>query len=180
RASRDGKGANAWLIWTADDILESGLKTDSDAVTASRRRSMLSYVTSTSTCRREFLLKALGIEASDCSGCDVCGGEPRKKPSAEKYILRTLRWNSFRFRKGQAARVLIGRRSAEIRRKGLDTLRGFGVLSGWELEDAEEAVAVLLRSGKLYYRRWGPGKGRIGVNKNRRYTHDKKRTGKIL
>ncbi len=180
RASRDGKGANAWLIWTADDILESGLKTDSDAVTASRRRSMLSYVTSTSTCRREFLLKALGIEASDCSGCDVCGGEPRKKPSAEKYILRTLRWNGFRFRKGQAARVLIGRRSAEIRRKGLDTLRGFGVLSGWELEDAEEAVAVLLRSGKLYYRRWGPGKGRIGVNKNRRYTHDKKRTGKIL
>ncbi len=174
RASRDGKGANAWLIWTPDDISDAG------AFAACRHRSMLSYVTSISTCRRDILLGALDVEAGDCSGCDVCGGEPWKEPSAEKYILRTIRWNNFRFRKGQAARVLIGRRSAEIRRKGLDTLRGFGVLSGWELEDSEEALAVLLRSGKLYCRQWGPGKGRIGLNRIRRNIHDKKRTGKVL
>lgn len=177
RASRDGKGANAWLIWTPEDTSESNLKTETDYIAAGRRKNMLSYVTSTQTCRREFLLKALGIEAGDCSGCDVCGGEPRKEPSAESRILRTLRWNNFRFRKGEAARVLIGRKSAEIRRKGLDTIRGFGALSGWELEDAEEAVAVLLRVGRLNFRRWGPGKGQIGVNKSKRNAHDKKRTG---
>ena len=151
RASRDGKGANAWLIWTAEDLL--GKKDDT----------MLSYAASLTKCRREILLEALGIEAKDCSGCDVCSGEPREEPLEEKYILKTLRRNNFRFGKGMAARVLIGRRTMDVRRKGLDTVRGFGILSGWELEDAEEAIRVLILSGKLRYKRWGFKKDRIGT-----------------
>ena len=159
RASRDGKGANAWLIWTAEDL--PGKR--GEILPELRRNSMLSYAAAVSKCRREMLLQSLGIEAKDCSGCDVCSGEPWKEPPEEKDILKTIRWNNFRFGKGMAARVLIGRRTMDVRRKGLDTTRGFGILSGWELEDAEEAIRVLIQSGKLRYRRWGFKKDRIGT-----------------
>jgi ATP-dependent DNA helicase RecQ len=144
RASRDGKGANAWLIWSAAD----------SSATDTRRHGMIRYASSTDRCRREMLLDALGIETQDCSGCDVCGGEPWTAAPEEKIILKVIRWNRGRFRKGQMARILIGRRSAEIRRAGLDTVRGFGALAGWELEDAEEAIGVLLQIGKIRFRPW--------------------------
>jgi ATP-dependent DNA helicase RecQ len=152
RASRDGKGANAWLIWTAEDISDQS----NESVTAAhaRRDGMIRYASSTDRCRREVLLDALGIESQDCSGCDVCGGEPWTAAPEEKVILKVIRWNRGRFRKGQLARILIGRRTAEIRRAGLDTVRGFGALAGWELEDAEEAIGVLLQIGKVRFRPW--------------------------
>ena len=175
RASRDGLGARAWLIWTPDDVGDLDYSVDlrarrghgesepesAEAIARIRRLGMIRYAASTDKCRREMLLNALGIEASDCNGCDVCGGEQWSNPPEEEVILKVIRWNRRRFRKGQAARILIGRRTVEIRRAGLDIVRGFGALAGWELEDAEEAIGVLLRAGKLRYGRWGPWKGRI-------------------
>lgn len=167
RASRDGNGAEAWLIWTAEDL--TGLERDSrsprpissaEETAKARKAGMVRYAASTGRCRREILLEALGIEAQDCSGCDICGNEAWVKPPEEEVILRVTRWNRGRFRRGTLARVLIGRRSVEIRRKGLDLARGFGALSGWELEDAEEAIKVLIRTGKLSYGRFGPS-GRL-------------------
>ncbi len=165
RASRDGKGAKAWLIWTPEDLnnledLRSSLTIEpaakTETVVRSRRIAMIRYVSSTDRCRRVMLLNALGIDNQDCSGCDVCGGEPWKTAPEEKIILKVIRWNRGRFRKGKLARILIGRRTAEIRRPGLDTVRGFGALAGWELEDAEEAISVLCRIGKLGCRKFGP------------------------
>lgn len=59
------------------------------------------------------------------------------------------------------AGILIGRRAAEIRRKGLDLTRGFGILKGWELEDVEDALGALLGSEKLRLGRKGPWKGKL-------------------
>jgi len=161
RAGRDGGSADAWIIWTDDDF------TEADRMPGSRRYSMYSYVSSRSVCRREILLEALGIEAEDCSGCDICTGETWKRPPEEESILKVIRWNRYRFRKGQAARILIGRRSTDITNKGLDTIRGFGALSVWELEDAEEALDLLIRTGKLLLGRHGPWKGCISAKKNK-------------
>ena len=169
RASRDGAGAEAWLITTPEDArqIESepaepvdpgdGRPFSAEAVARARRLGMVRYAAGNSRCRREILLDALGIEARDCSGCDVCGGEARFRPPEEKPILELVRWNSGRFRKGQLARILIGRRNVEIRRRMLDITRGFGILPGWELEDAEEAIESLLRTGDLEFRRFGKG-----------------------
>lgn len=203
RASRDGKGAGAWLIVTPEDALvdlrgdsqpeksdgrldqaalvgDSGRQgdpgitgtfpappaeeikaaatqtTDAISIAQSRRAAMVRYASSTDRCRREMLLEALGIEAEDCTGCDVCGGEAWTQPPERKVILKVVRWNRGRFRKGQLARILIGRRTAEIRRTGLDLVRGFGALAGWELEDAEEAINALIRTSALKYRKYGP------------------------
>jgi len=170
RASRDGKGAQAWLIWTPRDvkvrgggILEDsgpapGKNASSNAqvalpspgeVIAARRRSMLQYTTSSDRCRRIVLLEALGIEANDCAGCDVCGKEAWMAPPEEEAILKVVKWNRRRFRKGQLARILIGKRSLEILRSGLELTRGFGALTGWEMEDVEEALGSLETAGKI-------------------------------
>ena len=155
RASRDGKGANAWLIWTPEDLRDA----------KARGASMINYARGNHRCRRETLLESLGITAQDCSGCDVCGGEVWNTPPEEMAILRFFRRNRGRFRKGQAARILIGRRSAEIRRLQLESTWGFGTLSGWELEDAEEAISNLAQAGQLRYLRWGPRRGSLTVQR---------------
>ena len=179
RASRDGKGAKAWLIWAAHEGMnssgdpgagpqgggeggassgEAAQEGDSggpEALARARRAAMIRYAESTTRCRREMLLEALGIEARDCSGCDICGGEPWKQPPETEIILDVLRRNPRRFRKGSLARILIGRRGVEIRRSGLDLSRLFGALHGWRLEDAEEAVAALIREGRIAYRGFG-------------------------
>lgn len=179
RASRDGKGAKAWLIWAAHEGMNSlgdpgagpegggeggawsgeaapeGDSGGPEALARARRAAMIRYAASTTRCRREMLLEALGIEARDCSGCDICGGEPWKQPPETEIILDVLRRNPRRFRKGSLARILIGRRGVEIRRSGLDLSRLFGALHGWRLEDAEEAVAALIREGRIAYRGFG-------------------------
>ncbi|MDF1567917.1 MAG: RecQ family ATP-dependent DNA helicase [Spirochaetaceae bacterium] len=166
RASRDGNGASAWLITTPEDCavlddLRGGAPhaaTEAEVVARARQAVMRQFVSSTGRCRREMLLESLGIEAQDCTGCDVCGGEAWERPPEEDSIRRVARWNRGRFRKGQLARILIGRRNVEIRRAGLDMVRGFGMLSGWELEDTEEAIGVMIRTKKLKY----SGLGRRG------------------
>lgn len=168
RASRDGKGANAWLIWTPEDIkmfknrrTQSNLKEDQksnlsfDDITYARYAAMINYASSTNRCRREMLLESLGIEAGDCNGCDVCSKEVWENPPEEKIIQQFFRWNSGHFRKGKAARILIGRNSEEIRSSGLDMTRGFGSLFGWELEDVEVAIDTLIQRGLIRYGKYG-------------------------
>jgi ATP-dependent DNA helicase RecQ len=186
RAARDGGDARSWLIWTPDDLwrpegehagplkpvplspeptVVPGAVRDgeyrAESAGLERRRRMLLYAASPGRCRRETLLEAVGIEASDCAGCDVCGGEAWSGPPEKEIIMNVFRRNPRRFRPGQAARVLIGRRTAEIRRAGLDSIRGFGALGSWELEDAEEAIRALTGSGELSIAAKGPWKGRI-------------------
>jgi len=129
--------------------------TEAEVVARARQAVMREYVSSTDRCRREMLLESLGIEAQDCTGCDVCGGEAWTAPPEMELILKVVRWNRGRFRKGQLARILIGRRNVEIRRAGLDMVRGFGTLDGWELEDAEEAIGVMIRTKRLKYSGFG-------------------------
>ncbi len=178
RAARDGKSAHAWLIYTPEDAgghqprrpedtgESSGasdtspgtsLATSRTEVARARKAAVLHYAWNTRRCRRELLLEALGMEAEDCQGCDVCGGAPLKQAPEETAILQTVRRNRGRFQKGELARILIGRETAEILRAGLHLTRGFGLLAGWELEDAEEAVDTLLHTGRLQRKAFGLG-----------------------
>jgi len=148
-----------------DSARSTPLQSRAEQLSHERRRSIINYALSTTCCRRAMLLETLGMEASDCSGCDVCGAKPWTSAPEKRLICQTIRWNQRRLSRGQAARVLIGRRSAEIRSKGFDTLRGFGCLSDWELEDAERAIETLLRSGKLTLGRFGPWKKLLSINR---------------
>jgi len=200
RASRDGKGANAWLIWhrggenelktpvnqnhpaSEEERKQAGTRNperssrgqnfvdytitrevpiDSRADIRFRQSGMIDYATSIHRCRRTMLLASLGIEAQDCGGCDVCGGGPYTAPPEEKSIIRAVKWNRLRFSRGKLSRILVGRRSAEILRHGLQSTRGFGSLGGWELEDAEEAITSLVRMKKVKMKSRWPAKGKL-------------------
>ncbi len=155
RASRDGKGANSWLIWTPEDMKNS----------TGRQAAMMNYASNNHQCRRVMLLASLGIEAQDCNGCDVCSGEFWDAPPEEAIIMKFFQRNRGRFKAGHAARILIGRRSSEILRLGLDYTWGFGHLNGWELEDAEAAVSTLMQIGKIRSLRWKPRCGNLAVQR---------------
>jgi len=198
RASRDGRGANAWLIWRRDGKNKGGKSMpaskeaqeiaeiknlerdlteetdtksqnalprmapiDSEKISRFRQYGMINYAASIHSCRRTMLLASLGIEAQDCSGCDVCSGGPLSEPPEEGVIIRTIKWNRLRFGKGKLSRILVGRRSAEILRSGLQTTRGFGSLSNWELEDIEEAIASLIQMKKIKVKSSWPAKGKL-------------------
>ena len=66
RAGRDGKTANAILLWNQDDRIRFAAESQN-----SRRRVMRRFA-ETSECRRQVLLDALGGENAVCGGCDIC------------------------------------------------------------------------------------------------------------
>ena len=166
RASRDGAGARAWLIWTGMDLEEihtagkakeprknEKAEENVEAMLRSRRQLMRNYISSREDCRRKMLLEALGTEAEDCPGCDICGGGAWTKPPEEAVMLKAIRQNRGSYGKGMMVRILAGRKTAEVRRKGLILAKNFGIFKGWELEDLEEAMELLIRLGKLKKRR---------------------------
>ena len=171
RAARDGGNANAWLIWTPKDLLSPSSGGTCSGYQAAGQKAMLRYALSTDRCRREMLLESLGIEAEDCSGCDVCGGKVWTAPPEESAVIRFIGQHRGLFKPGQAARVLIGTLSEDIRKRGLEYSRGFGLLHGWELADAEDALAGLVHIGKLCIRRRWPYNGGICLPQKSRKIH---------
>ena len=156
RASRDGKGAEAWLLSTPQD---PRYQKESPPVQKShqegqfmmsvRQHAMRDYATNTTRCRREMLLEYLGTEPEDCPGCDICSKEQWLEAPETPRILQCVSNHSGRLNKGQLARLLSGRESLEARRSGLFLSKGFGTLKGWEIDDLEEAIESLLHQGKL-------------------------------
>ena len=72
RAGRDGRQADAVLLWSPADDRKF------DAFEPESRPFKMRLYAGAATCRRQLLLEALGSEAVVCSSCDVCsrGGGP--------------------------------------------------------------------------------------------------------
>ncbi len=158
RAGRDGARAEAILL--AGDEEASGGEAGrygSDP----RRQAILGYATEDGRCRRQALLALIGKEAPPCSGCDVCDGSARRTPDGEKEIRDFVRGNPRRFQPALAAEILSGARGPRIIRNFLDREPGYGLLSGWEERDVEEALRVMVGSGALSRVRWGPWRGAL-------------------
>jgi hypothetical protein len=61
----------------------------------------------------------------------------------------------------QVVQLLRGVKSYEVVRRGLAAYPGFGVLSGWQEEEIEEALESLRRSGATKVRKRGFWKDRL-------------------
>ena len=66
RGGRDGSVANGILLWNHEDNIKFN-----QFPMKSRNRAMKNFATTT-ICRRQVLLDALGAEDAVCSGCDIC------------------------------------------------------------------------------------------------------------
>ena len=79
RAGRDGEDARAILLYNDDDLKETG--------------KIQEYI-QTKTCRRNFLLSAMGEEKKVvCSGCDICDGVDCSMQKDAKEALQFIKAN---------------------------------------------------------------------------------------
>ncbi|GMO62745.1 MAG: RecQ family ATP-dependent DNA helicase [Treponemataceae bacterium] len=82
RGGRDGSIAQAVLLWSpADSERAKSFRP------LSRERVMADFAESSSCCRRQVLLDALGGEQAPCAGCDVCLGHAEKHAADAKLVL---------------------------------------------------------------------------------------------
>jgi len=148
RAGRDGNPSKAIFLWGPED--ERSLKRAKTEIDRQRITRLLAYARDTDHCRREALLNLLDYEGEkDSPGsacCDVCEKEALPGLREGKSLLDFFRRNKRSYTVAEAAVVLA--RAENIR---------------WSEEDAGEAIAYFLKTGKLRKSRNPLWKNRITV-----------------
>lgn len=130
RGGRDGSIANAVLLWSPKDSM------DSEKFPKGSRQRVLKEFAESKTCRRQVLLDALGGEQAACNGCDICkNGHPAPKAIDGKIILDLVRhhrkqWNIEELN-GQSA-ILLNKKIAALYR-----------MNFYEHSDTDEIITQL-------------------------------------
>lgn len=159
RAGRDGKTSNAYLLWSMEDS-ETYKKYEEN----SRKRVMALYAES-KTCRRQFLLDALGAEQTICDGCDICNtGKPAPFAYDANIALRFINSHKRLYNRNELSYKLIkefNKIDIKIFHKSL-----------WAHRDIETILTQLEKSGRIKTLKF-PWKGKIELNKAK-YCPEKK------
>ena len=186
RSGRDGKDANAILLWSPEDGIRF-----SQLPKGSREYAMKEFA-ETKSCRRQVLLDALGAEQAVCSGCDCCDAKKRAEAAAReviplyKKIARIVRNRFFQTERdiehdeNFVLRFIKNHRNAytkiELEGTLLDLLnersRRVCGLAVWEHDTVSELVYQLEKSGRICIQAF-PWKGKVGIpraDKTRRQT----------
>jgi ATP-dependent DNA helicase RecQ len=162
RAARDRGRGESIVLYDGTDAVAS------DPVARNRQALVVDYCR-TRSCRRRFLIEAMGAECEACFGCDVClceRGESHPAPiddtatdsrSAETALLKWTRRNRRRYTIEQASRKLAGS-------TGNDDMSG--ALTGWWRSEIEELLQSLLRTGGICAPRRGPWRFRLTRNRS--------------
>lgn len=175
RAGRDGQPCNALLLRKAvpedyglpvEVARNNGSLIDDrkSRIMAARARTMYDYATGSYDCRRSFLLRALGSDATAdiaCSGCDVCEGSSTTRGEGSKEACEVAEKHARRFRPRELAAFLAGKPGSRISEL-------FGTLGNWQADEVEEAVSQAIATGLLDVRCRQPWKDRITTGKRAR------------
>ncbi|WP_192258168.1 DNA helicase RecQ [Mesorhizobium silamurunense] len=134
RAGRDGRPAEAHMLYGLGDIRTRRLFIDDeDASPEHKRRShgrldtLIGYC-ETAQCRRQVLLGYFGEEAQPCGNCDNCLNQaPRADGSAEaRIILSAVAQTGERFGASHIVDVLLGHETEKVIARGHQRLASFG------------------------------------------------------
>lgn len=147
RGARDGKTAEAILLWSYDD------QKAAEKLPENSRQKAVARFAQSSTCRRQVLLDALGAEQAVCEGCDVCqraGPAPFAEDAA--FVLNYVRSHRKQFSVDQLSANIIALLNERDK-----NLAGFHI---WEHSDVEEIIRQLLQA--RYIKKCAfPWKGKI-------------------
>ncbi|MFH2115637.1 MAG: RecQ family ATP-dependent DNA helicase [Spirochaetota bacterium] len=163
RAGRDGQDAEAILIAldrAGKVIDEPGPKeplSELETMAVARKRVMEEYASGSGSCRREYLLAALGdpgASETSCSGCDRCLNRDQKEAEGKGPILAAIRKHDRRFTEYGMAKFLGGEQG-----QGLHP--GWGTLGLWKPDEIQEAIAFLINRRMILKTRRGPWKNRL-------------------
>ncbi|TXI18490.1 MAG: DNA helicase RecQ [Nitrosomonas sp.] len=144
RAGRDGRTANAWMVYGFGDVVqqrrmidESEAQLEFKQIAARKLEAMLSLC-ETTTCRRSRMLSYFGetVAAGSCGNCDVCLNPPQvwdatiEVQKALSCVYRTGQ----NFGAGHLIDVLRGNRTERIQQWHHDKISTFGI--GKDLSEA--------------------------------------------
>lgn len=142
---------------------DTGIKTES-ASTTPGEPTIVEKMVFGEECRREVLLRAMGMEPAACSGCDRCRGSddrgetvpgvPHATPTAI-WLHRTISRSRCRYTTGEWTRILRGVASWQDHCRGFSLLAGFGVLANWTATDLRNGIDGLVALGLLREGRHG-------------------------
>lgn len=134
RAGRDGRAAEAHMLFGLGDIRMRRLFIDDEDAPAEHKRrahgrlnTLIGYC-ETAECRRQILLGYFGEEASPCGNCDTCLDQaPRADGGAEaRIILAAVRETGERFGAGHVVDILLGHETEKVLARGHQRLASFG------------------------------------------------------
>lgn len=116
RAGRDGEDARAILLYNDDDLKETG--------------KIQEYI-QTKTCRRNFLLSAMGEEKKVvCSGCDICDGVDCSMQKDAKEALQFIKANDKYLKESSIIHYLCYKKR-------------------WTADEAKDVLKQLLNEGRI-------------------------------
>jgi ATP-dependent DNA helicase RecQ len=157
RAGRDGLPAEAFMLWSMQDVMTARGFIDAVANDEQRRiethklSAMVDYAEALS-CRRRALLGYFGEElAKGCDYCDVCANPPETYDAtvdAQKALSAVYRLEQ-RFGIGYVVDVLRGSGIERILANGHDKLSVYGIGAGHSRDDWSAVFRQLVHRGYL-------------------------------
>jgi len=175
RAGRDGRPANAWMVYGLQDVVRLRQMVDAsiaDEVHKRRQRVNLDDLLGwceVTECRRRSLLAYFGDKMIEsCGNCDICLNPPEVFDGTEvaQKILSTVYRTGQRFGAVHVIDVLMGKDTDKIRQHGHETLSVYGIGSEFGQQQWRSILRQLVVQGFLSVDTGGYGA--IQLNENSR------------
>ena len=175
RAGRDGRPANAWMVYGLQDVVRLRQMVDAsiaDEVHKRRQRVNLDDLLGwceVTECRRRSLLAYFGDKlVADCGNCDICLTPPEVFDGTEvaQKILSTVYRTGQRFGAVHVIDVLMGKDTEKVRQHGHEALSVYGIGGEFGQQQWRSILRQLVVQGFLSVDTGGYGA--IQLNENSR------------
>ena len=154
RAGRDGAPADTVLFYSLADIVqlsEFAKQSGQQDVNMDKLRRMQEYAEA-SVCRRRILLNYFGEQTDhDCGNCDICQNPPQRFDGTQicQMALSAMRRTQEQIRISTTIEIVKGMMSPEVKRKGYNQLKTFGVGKGYSLTQWQDYLLQMLQMGLI-------------------------------
>ena len=154
RAGRDGAPADTVLFYSLADIVqlsEFAKQSGQQEVNMDKLRRMQEYAEA-SVCRRRILLNYFGEQTDhDCGNCDICQNPPQRFDGTQicQMALSAMRRTQEQIRLSTTIEIVKGMMSPEVKRKGYNQLKTFGVGKGYSLTQWQDYLLQMLQMGLI-------------------------------
>ena len=157
RAGRDGRTAQAHMLYGAADIRMRRMFIDQEEAAPEHKRraharlNTLVGFCETAQCRRQILLNYFGEAAQACGNCDNClDAVPQKDGAADaRLVFAAVAQSGSRFGASHIVEILRGAKTQKLIERGHDGLASFGSGAGLKKEEWQSLIRQLVAGGLL-------------------------------
>ena len=157
RAGRDGRTAEAHMLFGAADIRMRRMFIDQEEAAAEHKRraharlNTLIGFCETAQCRRQILLGYFGEEAEACGNCDNClNTVPQQDGVVQaKLVFAAIVQSGSRFGASHVVEILRGAKTQKLIERGHDGLASFGSGAALKKEEWQSLIRQLVAGGFL-------------------------------